>query len=73
MPTEKLTEKLVHAGATANTIPQVAASLWYGIKGGFNMDTAKPETQLARHGRAVPWTATFIDEIKESLTICRIL
>lgn len=54
-------------------MPHVAAALWSGIQDGFKMEAAKPEPQLSRHNRVVPWTATFVDEIKDSLVICRVL
>ncbi|KAE8420930.1 POT family-domain-containing protein [Aspergillus pseudocaelatus] len=52
-------------------IPVVAA-LRCGVSGGFRMDAAKPEAQFA-HGRVVPWTDSFIEDIKRSLLTCRVL
>ncbi|KAB8237199.1 POT family-domain-containing protein [Aspergillus alliaceus] len=62
----------IQTSPTSNIMPQVAAALRHGIAGGFQMDAAKPSNQL-NHGRQVPWTDTFIDEIKRSLLTCRVL
>lgn len=53
-------------------MPKVAAALRYGISGGFQMDAAKPDAQL-QHGRQVPWSDSFIEDIKQSLFTCRVL
>ncbi|KAK5996173.1 putative peptide transporter ptr2 [Cladobotryum mycophilum] len=62
----------IRASPTGNIMPQVVAALRCGITGGFQMDAAKPEAQLQR-GRQVPWTDSFIQEIKQSLQTCRVL
>ncbi|KAK7749386.1 peptide transporter ptr2 [Diatrype stigma] len=56
----------------SNVLPEVVAALRCGIAGGFRMDAAKPDAQL-QHGRRVPWTDSFIEEIKRSLLTCRVL
>ncbi|KAJ5971603.1 Proton-dependent oligopeptide transporter family [Penicillium vulpinum] len=58
---------------TSNIMPQVCSALKYGITGGFKMDAAKPGAQLHQHSRPVPWTDSFIEEIKRSLLTCRVL
>jgi len=65
--------KFVRTTPTANVIPQAAAALWCGIKDGFKMDAAKPTAQLVQRNRVVPWTETFIEDIKTSLLTCRVL
>ncbi|EIT79971.1 hypothetical protein AO1008_00572 [Aspergillus oryzae 100-8] len=52
-------------------IPVVAA-LRCGISGGFRMDAAKPHVHL-QHGRVVPWTDSFVEDIKRSLLTCQVL
>lgn len=37
------------------------------------MDAAKPEEQLFLHGRQVPWTTSFVEELKLGLVACRVL
>ncbi|CAG9975219.1 unnamed protein product [Clonostachys byssicola] len=56
-----------------NVIPAVAKALWCGATSGFRMDAAKPAAQLDRKRRVVPWTDSFIDDIKTSLLTCRVL
>lgn len=63
----------VRAAPTSNIMSQACAALRHGITGGFKMDTAKPDAQLHRHGREVPWTDSFIEDIKLSLLTCRVL
>ncbi|KXG53286.1 Proton-dependent oligopeptide transporter family [Penicillium griseofulvum] len=63
----------VRESPTSNIMPQVCAALRCGITGGFKMDAAKPDAQIHQHGRQVPWTDSFIEEIKRSLLTCRIL
>ena len=64
---------LVRAVPTTNIMPQVCTALRLGITGGFNMDAAKPDVQLQRHGRQVPWTDSFVEDIKLSLLTSRVL
>lgn len=54
-------------------MPQVCTALRLGITGGFKMDAAKPDAQLQQHGRKVPWTDSFIEDIKLSLLTSRVL
>ncbi|OOO12178.1 TGF-beta receptor type I/II extracellular region [Aspergillus oryzae] len=62
----------VRVSPTSNIMPQVVAALRCGISGGFRMDAAKPHAQL-QHGRVVPWTDSFVEDIKRSLLTCRVL
>ncbi|KAJ5440549.1 Proton-dependent oligopeptide transporter family [Penicillium cf. griseofulvum] len=63
----------IRESPTSNIMPQVCAALRCGITGGFRMDAAKPDAQLHQHNRQVPWTDSFIEEIKRSLLTCRVL
>ncbi|KAJ5304331.1 cytochrome P450 monooxygenase [Penicillium atrosanguineum] len=58
---------------TTNIMPQVCTALRLGIAGGFKMDAAKPDAQLQQHSRQVPWTDSFIEDIKLSLLTSRVL
>ncbi|KAI0015921.1 POT family-domain-containing protein [Xylariomycetidae sp. FL0641] len=62
----------VRTSPTRNIMPEVLGVLWCGISGGFKMDAAKPDAQLAR-GRRVTWDSSFVDDIKRSLLTCRVL
>ncbi|KAJ5751143.1 Proton-dependent oligopeptide transporter family [Penicillium manginii] len=63
----------VRTSPTENIMPQVCDVLRYGIAGRFKMDAAKPDAQLRQHGRQVPWTDLFVEDIKRSLLTCRVL
>ncbi|PYH90550.1 hypothetical protein BO71DRAFT_412496 [Aspergillus ellipticus CBS 707.79] len=63
----------IRSSPTNNIMPQVAAALREGVAGGFKMDAARPEVQLAKHGRQVPWNDSFIEDIQRSLLTCRVL
>ncbi|KAJ5646708.1 Proton-dependent oligopeptide transporter family [Penicillium lividum] len=58
---------------TINIMPQVCTALRLGITGGFKMEAAKPDAQLQKHGRHVPWADSFIEDIKLSLLTSRVL
>ncbi|KAJ5988011.1 Proton-dependent oligopeptide transporter family [Penicillium waksmanii] len=63
----------VRASPTENIMPQVCDALRHGVTGRFKMDAAKPDAQLHQHGRQVPWTDSFVEDIKRSLLTCRVL
>lgn len=54
-------------------VAKAAHALWLAAKGGFRMDSAKPEAQEADHKFIVPWDDRFIEELKLGLFACRIL
>jgi len=56
-----------------SALPDAMKASWFGIKGGFNMDAAKPSHQLEKHAREVSWTDSFVDELKLGLSACRML
>lgn len=58
---------------TTNILPQVCSALRLAIIDGFKMDAAKPNAQLQRHNRNVPWADSFIEDIKLSLLTSRVL
>lgn len=47
--------------------------MWYGAKGGGKMDAAKPDNVQRKYGISVPWSASFIEELKSGLTATRAL
>ncbi|KAL5361376.1 oligopeptide transporter [Aspergillus floccosus] len=57
---------------SGSILPQASRAMMYGIREGFQMDGAKPEIQQEKHQRQVPWTDTFIDELKSGLLACRV-
>ncbi|KAG2418128.1 hypothetical protein HFD88_001229 [Aspergillus terreus] len=62
----------VRRAPSGSILPQAGRAMVYGIREGFQMDGAKPETQQEKHQRQVPWTDTFIDELKSGLLACRV-
>ncbi|TAQ87321.1 hypothetical protein B7494_g4358 [Chlorociboria aeruginascens] len=54
-----------------NILPDAFRACLYGIKGGRRMDAAKPENVLEKYGKTVPWTASFVEELKNGLTAFR--
>ncbi|GES61016.1 oligopeptide transporter [Aspergillus terreus] len=62
----------VRRAPSDSILPQAGRAMVYGICEGFQMDGAKPGTQQEKHQRQVPWTDTFIDELKSGLLACRV-
>ncbi|EAW17061.1 oligopeptide transporter [Aspergillus fischeri NRRL 181] len=56
---------------SGSVLPQAGRAMLYGFREGFQMDGAKPQKQQEKHHRQVPWTDTFIDELKSGLLACR--
>ncbi|KAB8068853.1 oligopeptide transporter [Aspergillus leporis] len=57
---------------SGSVLPRAGSAMAYGIREGFQMDGAKPQTQQEKHHRQVPWTDTFVDELKSGLLACRV-
>ncbi|KAL7776220.1 hypothetical protein CFE70_006634 [Pyrenophora teres f. teres 0-1] len=53
------------------TIP-AAKVITCAMRHGFRMDRADPEYQLEKHGKTVPWTSQFVNEIARVLGACRV-
>ena len=47
--------------------------MWYGARGGGNMDSAKPDSVQQKYGKSVPWSASFVEELKGGLLATRAL
>ena len=60
-------------GAKRSVVLDACRALWEGIRGGFNMDAARPRAQTEKHNVTVSWTDEFVDELKVALVACRIL
>ncbi|PQE29717.1 oligopeptide transporter protein [Rutstroemia sp. NJR-2017a WRK4] len=54
-----------------NVLPKAGKALFYAARSGFNLDAAKADAQLEKHGRVVPWNDHFIAELKRGLIACR--
>ncbi|KAJ7604810.1 putative MFS peptide transporter [Mycena polygramma] len=64
--------KFVKQHTTGTILPQAIEALWLGVRGGFNMDAALPDTQKSKHRRTVRWDDNFIQELKRGLLACRV-
>ena len=56
-----------------NILPIAFRAMWYGARNGGSMDAARPDFVQLNHGRSVPWSDSFIDELKSGLTATRAL
>ncbi|KAI9762450.1 MAG: peptide transporter ptr2 [Chaenotheca gracillima] len=56
-----------------SVLPMAIHALWIGVKNKFNMDAAKPSSQMIRHGNVRGnWDDLFIEELKRALIACRV-
>ncbi|KEZ41454.1 hypothetical protein SAPIO_CDS7590 [Scedosporium apiospermum] len=65
--------KLVKIAPKGNVLPRAVKTMSYAARSGFKLDHAKPSYQQTRHGRTVPWTDHFVDEMKRGLIACRVI
>lgn len=54
-------------------LSKAAVALFYGARGGFKMDSARPLQQLEKHSRTVDWDDGFVDGLCRALLACRVL
>ncbi|OQE21998.1 hypothetical protein PENSTE_c011G00470 [Penicillium steckii] len=50
----------VRATPNSNVLPQAYTALKFAVINGFKMDASRPETQLRRYGRQVPWEESLL-------------
>ncbi|MCJ1273789.1 hypothetical protein MMC21_001582 [Puttea exsequens] len=65
--------KYVDAKPNGSILPQAGRALGLAVKGGCRLDAAKQDAAMQRFGVSVPWTDTFIEELKIGLVACRAL
>lgn len=53
-------------------LQRLLKALGIAIRGGFNLDSAKPSVQESKHGRAVPWDEDFVTELRQALRACQV-
>ncbi|KAF2262938.1 MFS general substrate transporter [Lojkania enalia] len=56
-----------------NVLPRAGKTLACAAKSGFKLDHAKASYQETHFGRSVPWSDTFVEEIKKGLIACRVI
>ncbi|KAI1457796.1 hypothetical protein F4805DRAFT_474895 [Annulohypoxylon moriforme] len=66
-------KRLVKPPPQGNVIPHVGQVLVIAWRSRFQLSSAYPEYQQSHHGRAVPWSASFVDEIRRGLKGCRVI
>jgi POT family proton-dependent oligopeptide transporter len=59
---------------TGSVLVKATQVLWLGLKGGRNLDAAKPSALAQTSpGTIVPWDDEFVQELKRALVACTVL
>ncbi|KAJ2992808.1 hypothetical protein NUW58_g755 [Xylaria curta] len=66
-------EKIVKLPPEGNALPQAGKILVYACRARFRLSAADPNYQRIHHSRIVPWTSTFVEEIRRGLKGCRVI
>lgn len=48
-------------------------TLLCAAKNGFKLENAKASYQNSQHGKTVPWSDGFVEEMKRGLMACRVM
>jgi hypothetical protein len=48
-------------------------TIFCAAKSGFKLENAKASHQDSQYGRSVPWSDSFVEEIKRGLMACRVM
>ncbi|KAG6008771.1 hypothetical protein E4U21_003969 [Claviceps maximensis] len=59
--------------AESTALPDAARVMWLAVGQGFSLDKAKASHQEKKHGRRVPWTDDFVEQVRKALSACRIM
>ncbi|KAH7132588.1 major facilitator superfamily domain-containing protein [Dendryphion nanum] len=65
--------RFVRVSPQGNVLPKAAKTLVCAAKNGFKLDHAKPSYQQTKFGNTVPWTESFVEEIRKGLVACRVI
>jgi POT family proton-dependent oligopeptide transporter len=57
----------------ANALPHAGKIIIYACRERFHLSAAEPDYQRKRYGRVVPWSSTFVEEIRRGLRGCRVI
>ncbi|KAF7160351.1 hypothetical protein CNMCM6106_007792 [Aspergillus hiratsukae] len=68
----KFDDLTVHPVPQGSVLPIAARCLWYAGRDGFSLDAARPENQLEKYQRVVPWDKEFISELRRALSAFKI-
>ncbi|KAI0909407.1 oligopeptide transporter [Ustulina deusta] len=66
-------KKLVKVPPQANALPHAGKILIYACRARFHLSAAEPEYQRHYYNRIVPWSSTFVKEIRRGLKGCRVI
>ncbi|OLN96045.1 putative peptide transporter ptr2-like protein 2 [Colletotrichum chlorophyti] len=56
-----------------SVLPLSMQALWCAVRHRFSLEAASPDVQRELHGRTVPWDSKVIGDLKQTLTVCRVL
>ncbi|KAI5923269.1 MFS general substrate transporter [Camillea tinctor] len=65
--------QLVKLSPEGNVLPHAGHVLLIAWRSRFRLSAADPKYQESHYGRSVPWSASFVDEIRRSLKGCRVI
>ncbi|KAF6798245.1 peptide transporter ptr2-like protein 2 [Colletotrichum sojae] len=65
--------KLVNMYTQGSVLPLSLKALWCAVRHRFSLEAATPEAQKERYGKAVPWDTKIIDDLRQTLTVSRVL
>ncbi|KAK2751173.1 peptide transporter ptr2 [Myotisia sp. PD_48] len=65
--------KLVRIPPQGTVLPKATKVVWCAARSGFKLERAKSSYQQAHHGRTVPWSDHFVDDMKRGVLACRVI
>ncbi|KAI1073902.1 MFS general substrate transporter [Whalleya microplaca] len=66
-------KRLIKLSPQGNALPQAGQIFLITCRSRFRLSAANPEYQILHHNRHVPWTASFVEEIRRGLKGCRVI
>ncbi|KAF6827315.1 peptide transporter ptr2-like protein 2 [Colletotrichum musicola] len=64
---------LVNMDTQGSVLPLSLKALWCAVRHRFSLEAAMPEVQKERYGKVVPWNTKIIDDLRQTLTVSRVL
>jgi POT family proton-dependent oligopeptide transporter len=56
-----------------NVLPHAGQILLIACRSRMHLSAAEPDVQAAHHNKAVPWSSSFVGEVRRGLKACRVL
>ncbi|KAK4174684.1 putative peptide transporter [Triangularia setosa] len=66
-------KNLVKVKPQGNILPKAVRVLVCASKNGFKLERTKPSYQKTHHGKEVPWTNSFVEEMCRGMVACRVI